>query len=78
MLWVSLLPTFRRQTWLNLRYIDGFALEGERRVAGDDERSADARQVRGQALGYTINEIILLGIAAGTCERQHHDGQTRR
>jgi len=61
----------------DLLHVNGLALEAERRVASDDERAADARQVRGQALGYTINEVILLGIAAGVCEWQHHDGQTR-
>ena len=47
-------------------------------LPADHERAADARQVRGQALGHAIDEIVLLGIAADIRERQHHDGQTRR
>jgi len=34
----------------------------------------DARQVRGQALGHTIHEVVLLGIAADVREWQNHDG----
>src|SRR5215469_4947174 len=60
----------------DLLHVNGLALEGERRAVSDDERAADARQVRGQALGYTINEIILLGIATDVRKRQYHDGQT--
>src|SRR4030095_12753804 len=54
-----------------------FALERERGVACNDERAVDARQVRGQALGHAIREVLLLGIAADVCEGQHYDGQTR-
>jgi hypothetical protein len=60
-----------------LLHVNGLALEGERRIASDDDRATDARQVRGQALGYTINEVILLGIAADVGERQYHYGQWR-
>src|SRR6516164_2703161 len=60
----------------DLLHVNGLALEGERRVVSDHERAADARQVRGQALGYTINEVILLGTAADVRKRQYHDGQT--
>ena len=61
-----------------LLYVDGFALERERGVARNHERTSDARQVRGQALGHAIHEVFLLGIAADVCERQNHDGQARR
>src|SRR5262245_43865205 len=47
-----------------LLYVNGFALERERCVARNHERATDARQVRGQALGYTINERI----AADVCK----------
>ena len=57
---------------------NAFPLEGERGVAGDHERAADPRQIRGQTLGNPIGEIILLGIAAEIRERQHDDGQTAR
>src|ERR1700730_11508324 len=59
-----------------LLHVDGFPFEGERRVAGDNKRAADPRQVRGQALGDAIYEIILFGVAAEISERQHYDGQT--
>src|SRR5205809_169601 len=65
------------QLTTQLSYVDGFALEGERGVPRNHERAADARQVRGQALGHAIHEILLLGIAADIRKRQHHDGQTR-
>jgi hypothetical protein len=57
-------------------YIDGFALEGESGVTRDHERAADERQVPGQALGHAIDEIVLLGIAADVCKREHNDGKT--
>src|ERR1700722_13169687 len=62
----------------DLLHVDSFALEGERRVARDHERASDARQVRGEALGYAIGEIVLLGIATDVREREHDDGQARR
>ena len=62
----------------DLLEINRFAFVGECGVSADDERAADARQVRGQALGHAIDEIVLLGIAAEIGERQHNDGKTRR
>ena len=56
----------------------GFALECERSVAGYDERAADARKIRRQALGHAIDEIVLLWIATEVRERQNHDGQAWR
>jgi hypothetical protein len=38
-------------------YFHGLALERERGIAGNHKCAIDARQVRGQALGYTINEV---------------------
>ena len=35
---------------------------------------SDARKVRGKALGYAVDKIILLGIAANVREREHHNG----
>src|SRR6516225_6529129 len=60
----------------DLLHVNGLALEGERRAVSDDERAADARQVRSQALSYTINEVILLGTAADVRKRQHDERQT--
>src|ERR1700674_70486 len=59
-----------------LLHVHGFPFEGERRVAGDNKRAVDPRQVRGQALSDAIYEIILFGVAAEIGERQHYDGQT--
>src|ERR1700722_16906536 len=56
--------------------VNGFAFETERCVARNHERANDARQVRGQALGHPIHEVVLLGIATDVCERQHHYGKT--
>ena len=39
--------------------VDGLALEGEGRVARDDEAVADARQVGGEVLGDAVGEIVL-------------------
>ena len=51
---------------------------GEGRVAGDDERARDAREVGGEALGNAVGEVFLFVIAADICERQHDEGETRR
>src|ERR1700733_9376232 len=59
----------------DLLHVDSFALEGERRVARDHERASDARQVRGEALGHAISEIVLLRIATDVREREHYNGQ---
>jgi len=61
-----------------LLHVHRFPFEGERRVARDHERASDARQVRGEALGHAIGEIVLLGIATDIREREHDDGQARR
>src|SRR6266446_5729140 len=60
-----------------LLYVNGSALEGERGVACNHERAIDARQVRGEALGHAIDEVVLLGIAAHVRERQYHNGKMR-
>ncbi len=59
------------------RAMDGFPFEGECRIAGDDKRTTDPRQVRGQALGDAIYEIILFGVAADVRKGQDYDGQPR-
>src|SRR5665213_4150728 len=62
--------------------IDRFALVGERRVAGDDEKTAVARQGRDDVLDDAVNEIILFRVAAEIDERQNRDrrlvGNSRR
>src|SRR6516164_8830212 len=59
-----------------LLYVNPFSLEGERGVTCNYERATDARQVRGQALGHTIHEVFLLGIAADVREGQNDHGQS--
>ena len=53
------------------------ALEGEGGVARDDEGARNARQVGCEALGDTVDEIVLLAIAADVDEGQDHDGKSR-
>jgi hypothetical protein len=45
----------------DLLHVEGFALVGECRVARYHERAGDARQIGGEALGYAVNEVFLLG-----------------
>ena len=47
----------------DLLQIDMFSLVREGRVAADHERATDPRQIRGQALGDAVDEILLLRIA---------------
>ena len=58
--------------------INRFAFVSKCGVSADYERAADARQVRGQALGHAIDEIVLLGITTEVGERQNDYGKTRR
>ena len=53
--------------------IDGFALVGEARIAGDHEQRLEARQRGDDVLDHAVGEILLLGIAAHVLERQHRD-----
>ena len=50
------------------------SLVGKCGMSADHERAADTRQIRGQALGHTIDEIVLFGIAAEIGKRQNDDG----
>src|SRR5581483_9550012 len=43
---------------------------GEAGIAGDDEESTEAREIDDDALGQTLGEILLLGIAGPVLERQ--------
>src|SRR3974390_1846796 len=61
-----------------LLYVNALSLEGERSVTCNHERAIDARQVRGEALGHPIHEVLLLGIAAEVGEGQYNDGKMRR
>ena len=61
----------------DLLHVIGLALVGEGGVARDHERASDAREIGGKALGYAIDKIFLLGVAADIGEGQNNDGQTR-
>src|SRR6202000_79543 len=58
--------------------IDSLALEGERGVAGDNERASYPRQVRGEGFGDAVDKIVLAGVGSKIGERQHDDREPRR
>ena len=59
--------------------VQGLALEGEGSAARDDEAAGQrARQIRRQALGDAVGEIIVVRVAAEIGEGQHDHGKTRR
>jgi hypothetical protein len=43
------------------------------RIAGDDEKPADAGECRDDLLDHPVSEIFLIRIAAHIGERQHRD-----
>ena len=53
-----------------------FVLEGEGGIARDDECARNARQVGCEAFGDSVDEIVLLAVAAEVDEGQHDDGQS--
>ncbi len=57
----------------DLLHVDGPALVGEARVAGDHEQPADARQRGDDVLDDAVGEVLLLRVAAHVLERQHGD-----
>jgi hypothetical protein len=59
--------------------VDALLLEGEGRVAGDDEQARDFGDVGDDVFGDAVGEVLLLGIAAHVGEGQHRDrGLARR
>ena len=62
----------------DLASVDGAALVGEGRVAGDHEAAVDAREVGRQALGDAVDEILLVRVAREIGEGQDHDRKPRR
>src|SRR6516165_6285676 len=61
----------------DLLHVNGFAFVGKCRVARDDERSGNARQVGRQAFGYAIDKIFLFRIAPNIGEWKDDYRQTR-
>src|SRR6516165_410843 len=53
--------------------MNGLALVGETRIAGDHEQPANARERSDDLLDHPVCEIVLIGIAAHIGERQHCD-----
>ena len=53
--------------------VDNLAFVGERRIAGDDEEGAVARQRGGDVLNDSVAEVVLIRIAAEVRERQNSD-----
>jgi hypothetical protein len=49
------------------------ALIGEGRVAPDHESAGNAREIRGQALGHAVDEILLFRIAADIGQGEDDD-----
>jgi len=58
--------------------VERLAAVGEGGVAPDHERASHPREVRRQALGDPVDEMLLLGNAADIRERQHDKREPRR
>jgi hypothetical protein len=56
----------------NLAYIHRLAFVGEARIAGDDEKLREARQLRDDVLSDSVAEVVLLWIPAEV--RKGEDG----
>jgi hypothetical protein len=54
-------------------HVHRLALVGERRVAGDHEQPAAAREGSDDVVRHSAGEILLFGIAAHVLGRQHRD-----
>ena len=63
----------RAQLLADLLDVDGLALVGEGRVAGDHREGAPAGEQRDDVLGDAVSEKFLLGVVAEIGERQYRD-----
>src|SRR5207244_10917382 len=54
--------------------IDGSALEGATRIAGDHEKPFEPRERSDDLLNHSVREVFLLGITAHVLKRQLGDG----
>ncbi len=59
----------------NFLHLHRLALVHEGRVARDDEKVAETRQLGDDVLGEAVGKEFLLGIAAHVDQRQHRDGR---
>ncbi len=57
----------------DLAYRHRFTLVGERRVARAHEKLRDLGQHRDDAVGHSVDEVILLGVSRHVVERQHRN-----
>src|SRR5271165_3879814 len=57
----------------DLFHVNGAALVGKGRIAGDDEEPADLRESRNDLLDHAVSEIFLFRVAAHIGEGQHRD-----
>ena len=57
----------------HLLHVDGAALVGEARIAGDHEEPADAGERRDDLLDHAVGEVFLLRVAAHIGEGQYCD-----
>jgi hypothetical protein len=66
----------------DLLHVDGLALVDEARIAGDDEKPADAGERGDDLPDHAVREVFLLRIATHIGEGQHRDrrpvGQRQR
>ena len=62
----------------NLFYVDVLALVGKGRVARDHEGARDARQVRRQAFGDAVHELILFRVTPQIGKGKDHNRKARR
>ena len=59
-------------------HVERLALVGESRVAGDHDGAPETREIGRQALRDSVDEMLLLLVAADIGERQNDDRETRR
>ena len=57
----------------DLAYVDGAALVGKGRVAGDNFQAATTRQGSDDLLRHAVGKVVALGITAHVGEGEHGD-----
>ena len=59
-------------------HVERLALVGERRIAGDHDRASYRGEIGRQALGHSVDEMLLLRLASDIGERQDDNREARR